>query len=194
MRKIDNELDVIGRGKLSWLAEEILTEYSLNFFDDTMDEYQNTDMSTSKNVFISIGDPLVRKTLYELYKDRNHISVISKLSHVSKRAKIAPGAFINNFSSIHTHATLGLACFVHPNTVIDVGVKVGDFCRFGSNVHVAEYASVGNECIVGSGAVIIPRVSIGNNCEVCAGTVVTKSFGDNEILAGVPARSIRSKS
>ena len=186
------KIDIICRGKLSWLAEEILEDHEFEFFDDTMDEYKGTYDSVNDNVFISIGDPTVRKSLYEFYKNRNHISVISNKSWVSTRAKLSPGSFINHFSCIHTHADLGLACFVHTNSTIDVGVKVGDFCRFGNNVHVAEYARIGDNCIIGSGAVIIPKVSIGNNCVVCAGSVVTHSFGDNQVIGGVPARSLNS--
>jgi UDP-3-O-[3-hydroxymyristoyl] glucosamine N-acyltransferase len=186
-----SKIDIICRGKLSWIAEEILEDKDLEFFDDTMDEYKNTKESLNQNIFISIGDTKTRKSLYEFYLDRNHISVISPNSVVSKRSKISPGSYINHFSCIHAHVDLGLACFVHTNSTIDVGVSVGDFCRFGNNVHVGEYAKIGNETVVGSGVVIIPRISIGNNCTITAGSVVTHSFGDNEIIAGIPARSIK---
>ena len=185
------KLAIIGRGKLSWLAEEILTGYEIEFFDDMHPELQNTEASLHEKVFISIGHNQVRKQLFSIYHNREIISVVSKNAVVSKLALIGKGAFVNNFCSIHAHAKLGLGCLVHPNTVIDVGATIGDFCRFGSQVHIAENVSIGDGCIVGSGVVVLPNVSIGSNCEVCAGAVVTRSFGDNETIAGSPARSVK---
>ena len=58
-----------------------------------------------------------------------------------------------------------------------------------------EYAkpiAIGNDCWIGGMAVINPGVSLGNNVVVASGAVVTKSFGDNVVLAGNPARVIRT--
>ena len=44
------------------------------------------------------------------------------------------------------------------------------------------------------GAKILPGVSIGNNVVVAAGAVVNKEVPDNSVVAGVPAKVIRSLS
>lgn len=46
---------------------------------------------------------------------------------------------------------------------------------------------------IGANAVILPGVTIGNNCIVGAGSVVTKSFEDNSIIGGNPARIISKR-
>ena len=38
--------------------------------------------------------------------------------------------------------------------------------------------------------VVVKGISIGDRCLVGAGAIVTKSFGDNSIIAGVPAKKI----
>jgi len=45
---------------------------------------------------------------------------------------------------------------------------------------------------IGAGATILPGVTIGKNAVVAAGAVVSKNVPDNAIVAGVPAKIIRS--
>lgn len=51
--------------------------------------------------------------------------------------------------------------------------------------------TIGNNAWIGGGAIICPGVTLGNNVIVGAGSVVTKSFGDNVVIAGNPARIIK---
>ena len=50
---------------------------------------------------------------------------------------------------------------------------------------------MGDDIWVGGGAIICPGVTLGNNVIVGAGSVVTKSFGDNVVVAGNPARVVK---
>jgi acetyltransferase-like isoleucine patch superfamily enzyme len=49
---------------------------------------------------------------------------------------------------------------------------------------------IGKNCWLGANSVILPGVELGDNVIVGAGAVVTKSFPDNVILGGVPAKVI----
>lgn len=51
--------------------------------------------------------------------------------------------------------------------------------------------TLGDDVWVGGGSTICPGVTLGNNVIVGAGSVVTKSFGDNLVIAGNPAHVIK---
>lgn len=52
---------------------------------------------------------------------------------------------------------------------------------------------IGNNCWIGSKVTILDGVTIGSGCVIAAGSVVTKSFTENSIIAGVPAKLLKSR-
>jgi maltose O-acetyltransferase len=69
--------------------------------------------------------------------------------------------------------------------------KEGDTLPF----RVVNYAlpiTVGNYAWIGAGAIILPGVTIGDGAVVAAGSVVTKDVAPRMIVAGNPAREVRS--
>lgn len=58
-----------------------------------------------------------------------------------------------------------------------------------------EYAkpvTIGNDVWIGGRAIICPGVTIGNGVVIGAGSVVTRDVPDNCVVAGNPARIIRT--
>ncbi|WP_304610917.1 DapH/DapD/GlmU-related protein [Mucilaginibacter sp. UR6-11] len=53
--------------------------------------------------------------------------------------------------------------------------------------------TIGNNCWLGGGITVLAGVTIGDGCVIAAGSVVTKSVPPNSIVAGVPAKVIKSR-
>ncbi len=85
----------------------------------------------------------------------------------------------------HVEITSGVRFITHDGGVWVLRHQHPDVDVFGKIV-------IGNNVFIGFNAIVLPGVTIGNNCVVGAGSVVTRSVPDNSVVAGVPAKFIRS--
>ncbi len=60
-----------------------------------------------------------------------------------------------------------------------------------SGVEYGKPITIGDNFWAGGGVIVLSGVTLGNNVVAGAGAVITKSFGDNVVLAGNPARVIK---
>lgn len=72
-------------------------------------------------------------------------------------------------------------------------LTIGRGCVIGHSV-VLHGCSIGDGTLIGMGAIVMNGARIGANCVVGAGAVVTegKTFADNSLVVGAPARVVRS--
>lgn len=52
---------------------------------------------------------------------------------------------------------------------------------------------IGNNCVIYPGAKIFGKITIGDNCIIGANAVVNKSFPNDCVIGGVPAKIIKKK-
>lgn len=60
------------------------------------------------------------------------------------------------------------------------------------NCNLVGKITIGNNVFIGIDSILLPGVSLGNNTVVAAGSIVTKSFPDNVVIAGSPAKIIKT--
>lgn len=87
--------------------------------------------------------------------------------------------------------TFGDNCMLGPNVQIYTATHPLDETLRNSGQEFGKPITIGNSVWMGGGAIIYPGVSLGNNVVVSAGSVVTKSFGDNVLIGGNPARILK---
>ncbi|MEI5994498.1 chorismate mutase [Candidatus Enterococcus mansonii] len=102
--------------------------------------------------------------------------------------------FYANFNSIFLDIcpiTIGDNCMFGPNAQLYTATHPLHPVKRNSGLEYGKPITLGNNVWLGGGVVITPGVTLGNNVVVAAGAVVTKSFPDNCVIGGNPAKLIK---
>jgi UDP-3-O-[3-hydroxymyristoyl] glucosamine N-acyltransferase len=89
--------------------------------------------------------------------------------------KIGDETKIDALVSIAHNVQIGRSCLLTEGTIVGGSVKIGD------------------ECWLGLNSTIKQKVKIGNNVLIAAGACVLHDVPDQDIVAGIPAKSIKEK-
>lgn len=60
------------------------------------------------------------------------------------------------------------------------------------DLEITKPITLGDKVYIGNNAILLPGVTVGNNVVIGAGAIVTKDVPANSVVAGVPARVIRT--
>ena len=90
---------------------------------------------------------------------------------------------------------------IHKGTIlVNPASKIGSNCRLNADVAIgaafgtaSDCPVIGDNCYIAPGAKMFGKIKIGNDCIIGANAVVTKDFGDNVTLGGVPAKVIKEE-
>ena len=139
-------------------------------------------------------------------------SAVPLLDTRNINARIEPGAIIRDQVTIEDNAVVMMGAVINigaeigSGSMIDMGAVLGGRAIVGKNSHIgagavlagviepasAEPVRIGDNVLVGANAVVIEGVQVGDNAVIAAGAIVTKDVPENVVVAGVPARIIKT--
>ena len=144
-------------------------------------------------VFITIGDNIKRKELFDLVNSKHPNSFINI---VSREATILTDSSIKGKGIFISRCFIGSEVEIYDNSIVNTGAIVEHHTIIGAHCNVTPGAIL-NFCIlkegvyVGSGSTIIQLVEIAPYTIIGAGAVVVKTIEDSGTYVGVPARKIK---
>ncbi|MBS5824861.1 MAG: 2,3,4,5-tetrahydropyridine-2,6-dicarboxylate N-acetyltransferase [Clostridium argentinense] len=148
---------------------------------------------------------------YRMENDRRN-SAIPMLDIKNIDARIEPGAIIRDMVSIGKNAVIMMGAVINigaeigEETMVDMNAVVGARGKLGKRVHLGAGAvvagvleppskspcEIGDNVLIGANAVILEGVKIGDNSVVAAGSIVTENVPENVVVAGCPAKIIKT--
>lgn len=120
---------------------------------------------------------------------------------IREKVEIGEGAVIMMGAIINIGAVVGKGTMIDMGTVLGGRAMVGEHCHIGAGTVLAgvvEPASatpvvVEDNVVIGANAVVIEGVRIGEGAVVAAGAVVIEDVPPHAVVAGSPARVVKTK-
>ena len=201
------DIVIIGAGgfgrETALMVDQMQSWNLLGFYDDGMkpgskvanrevlgDIKALNEITHKLAVVIAIADPIARQRVAGALT--NKALSFPTLRHPAalmgqSTNQMGKGCIVTAGVILTTEIWLGDFVIVNLATTIGHDVHIGDFTSIMPQCSISGNVKIGKRCFVGSGSRILQGVTLGNDSIVGAGAVVTKSFGDNSKLMGVPA-------
>ncbi len=141
---------------------------------------------------------------------RNSAIPLMDTRHVN--ARVEPGSFLRegvhiaDTAVIMMGAVINIGAEIGEGTMIDMNAVLGARAKIGKNSHIGAGAviagvleppskdpvMIGDNVLIGANAVVLEGVKVGDGAVVAAGSVVTSDVEPGMVVAGSPAKVIKS--
>lgn len=142
------------------------------------------------DVFIAVGNAIVRKNIMEKYSDREFPILIHPQAVVADSVKLGIGTVVMAGAVINPDATIGKGCIINTTSSVDHDCVICDYVHVSVGAHIAGTVTIGKCTWVGGGAIISNNISVCPDCMIGAGAVVIDNITNSGTYIGVPARMI----
>jgi sugar O-acyltransferase (sialic acid O-acetyltransferase NeuD family) len=163
---------------------------------DSNENLFTTNNLDGKYFAISVGDNKIRNDLAN--KLRTLGAIVPTLIHpsavVSKYAKTEDSVIIHANAVVQAGALIEMDTVVSYNASVSHTSKIGKACYIAFGACIGAYVAIKNFVLIGQSASIVSgKVNyIGSNAIVGAGSVVIKNVEAETIVAGNPAKVLKS--
>ena len=192
--------------EVAWLIEE-LEEWNIKgFIDDnenlrgkTINEYEvlgNCDdlmqFTSPINVVIAIGNPKIRKQIYQkLSKNPNILYPnIANDVRISNTNRLGIGNIICTHTILTTNITIGNFNHINLSCTLGHDAILKDYVTVYPGVNISGNVVIGSLAELGTGSKIIQGITISGEIIVGAGGVVVKDLINKGTYVGIPVKKI----
>jgi sugar O-acyltransferase (sialic acid O-acetyltransferase NeuD family) len=119
-------------------------------------------------------------------------AIVDPTAVVATSAAIGAGTYVNAGAVVAGAAKIGTFVFINRSASIGHHVDIAEFASIGPGAVICGEVRLGRGAVVGAGAVVLPAVAVGGNAGVAAGAVVRDSVPDHCLVAGNPARVVKT--
>ena len=171
---------------ISKKGQEVLGNISIKYLENWSE--------LPEQCHIAVGNNQARQQLSIVAQEQGKrpFTVVHPDASVSPSAYLGSGSFVAAKAVISAEACIGEGCIVNHGAIIDHDCRIEAYSHIAPNVTLGGDVCVCSGVLIGAGAVILPGIRIGEGAVIGAGAVVTENVKDSEIVAGVPARVVRT--
>lgn len=207
------ELLVVGAGGLGrevlWLASECRPRWKILGVLDDDDAMQGMTLAGScvvgrvgdwrrypkASLVVAIGNPRARRKVVAALTDAGRprfATLIHPSVRISRFVEIGEGTLIAAGSIVTTDVRLGCHCVIDRMANVSHDDVLGDFCIVSPGVALGGNVTLGDGVWVGAAASVRPGIRIGAGSMIGMGAAVVSDVAQNTVVAGCPARAIKS--
>ena len=184
-------------------------------------DLENIEVYGSNNFYVLYGESEIISELilnnkdkiknFRVENDRRN-SAIPMLDLLAIDARIEPGAIIREKVIIGKNAVIMMGAVINigaeigEGSMVDMNAVIGARGKIGKRVHLGAGAvvagvleppskspcEIGDDVMIGANSVILEGVKIGNGSVVAAGSVVVNDVPAGVVVAGSPAKIVKS--
>ena len=138
----------------------------------------------------------LHRCIHALIPDAHPSVIICPPFHCDhgNRISIGEGSMVN-FNGVFLDGggiTIGAHTLIGPNCQLLTPDHPHDYMERRQTIETGLPIRIGDDCWLGGGVIVCPGVTIGNRVIVGAGSVVTHDIPDDVVVAGNPARIIKT--
>jgi sugar O-acyltransferase (sialic acid O-acetyltransferase NeuD family) len=132
---------------------------------------------------------IIDKTNLELDK---FLTLVHPRASIAKTAKLGAGTVVFPNVTITSNVCIGNHVIILPGSVVSHDDVIGDYTCIAGGASISGAVTIGESCYLGANCSIIGDVKIGKNSMIGMGSVVLADVPENSVVAGNPARFIRT--
>ncbi len=141
-----------------------------------------------------VRDSVPRERIYERIQDAGLelVNVIHPSAYIAPSAQLGTGITVMPKAVINTNSTLHDCVIINSAAVVEHDCTLGAFSNVAPNATLGGNVKLGHGVHIGLGASVRDSIQIASRVVVGAGAVVVKDITEACIVAGVPAKPLKT--